>query len=219
MIFTIPNLLSVDELARITATLAQADFVDGKLTAGWEAKLVKNNQQVQSGSPESQELTKIIHAGLKRNELFQAAIRPKKIHSLLFSRYDVGMFYGRHSDNALMGEWRSDVSLTIFLNDPLSYKGGELVIEGAEDEKAYKLAAGTAVLYPSSTLHRVDPVTEGTRWVVVGWIQSRIRDRGDRELLFDLDTAKRGIFAKYGKIPEVDLLAKSLSNLLRKWAE
>ncbi|WP_204104833.1 MULTISPECIES: Fe2+-dependent dioxygenase [Spirulina sp. CCY15215] len=219
MIFTIPNLLSVEELETIMTTLADSEFVAGKLTAGRQAKLVKNNQQVKSGTLESQKLKQIVQDALKKNTLFQAGIRPKKIHSLLFSRYDAGMSYGRHSDNALMGEWRSDVSWTIFLNDPLSYKGGELAIEGADDEKYYKLAAGSAVFYPSSTLHRVDPVTEGTRFVAVGWVQSRIRDPGDRELLFDLDTAKRGIFAKYGKIPEVDLLGKSLSNLLRKWAE
>ncbi|MEA5469575.1 Fe2+-dependent dioxygenase, partial [Spirulina sp. 06S082] len=173
MIFTIANLLSVQELETIMATLAHSEFVEGKLTAGKQARLVKNNQQVKSGTLESQKLKQIIQDALKKNALFQAAIRPKKIHSLLFSCYHLGMSYGRHSDNALMGEWRSDVSFTIFLNDPSSYKGGELAIEGANDEKIYKLAAGSAIFYPSSTLHRVDPVTEGTRFVAVGWVQSR----------------------------------------------
>jgi PKHD-type hydroxylase len=115
--------------------------------------------------------------------------------------------------------YRSDVSFTLFLNSPSEYEGGELVIEGADDEKAYKLEAGSAIIYPSTTLHRVDPVTRGTRLVVVGWVQSFIREASEREILFNLDTARRTIFAKDGKTPEFDLISQSIANLLRKWAD
>lgn len=218
MIFKIPDILAPEELEYITSSLAQAEFVDGKLTAGWHAKLVKNNQQLKhSGS--QQELKELIKKALSRNALFQMAVRPKIVHSILFSRYDTGMSYGRHTDNALMGDsfLRSDISFTLFLTS--TYEGGELVIEGADDEKAYKLEAGTMIVYPSTTLHRVDPVTKGTRLVVVGWVQSLVRDASEREILFELDTVRHAIFANNGKTPEFDLIAKSVTNLLRKWAE
>jgi len=218
MIFKIPDILAPEELEYITSSLAQAEFVDGKLTAGWHAKLVKNNQQLKH-SEFQQELKELIKKALSRNALFQMAVRPKIVHSILFSRYDTGMSYGRHTDNALMGSFvRSDVSFTLFLNPP-TYEGGELVIEGADDEKAYKLEAGEMIVYPATTLHRVDPVTKGTRLVVVGWVQSLIRDASEREILFELDTVRHAMFAKDGKTPEFDLIAKSVANLLRKWAE
>jgi PKHD-type hydroxylase len=218
MIFRIPDILAPEELEYITSSLAQAEFVDGRLTAGWHAKLVKNNQQLKH-SDSQQELKELIRKALSRNVLFQMAVRPKIVHSILFSRYDTGMSYGRHTDNALMGDsfWRSDVSFTLFLTS--TYEGGELVIEGADDEKAYKLEAGTMIVYPSTTLHRVDPVTKGSRLVVVGWVQSLVRDASEREILFELDTVRHAIFAKDGKTPEFDLIAKSVANLLRKWAE
>jgi PKHD-type hydroxylase len=222
MIFSIPNVLNSEELAEINSKLAEAEFVDGKLTAGWHAKLIKNNQQLKGGTVFQKELQGRIKAALIRHPLFETAIRPKAIHSLLFSRYEVGMFYERHTDNALMGSstiYRSDVSFTLFLNSPSEYEGGELVIEGADDEKAYKLEAGSAIIYPSTTLHRVDPVTRGTRLVVVGWVQSFIREASEREILFNLDTARRTIFAKDGKTPEFDLISQSIANLLRKWAD
>lgn len=222
MIFAIPDILTPDELKPVRSHLDRAQFIDGKLTAGWHAKTVKDNQQVKAGTAESQELRNIILQALDRNPLFQTAIRPRNVHSLLFSRYDVGMSYGRHTDNALMGkppQWRSDVSFTVFLNSPSEYEGGELIVEGADDEKAYRLEAGWAIVYPSSTLHRVDPVTKGSRLVAVGWVESWVRDPGKREILFDLETARRAMFSKSGKTPEFDLISKSIANLLRRWAE
>jgi PKHD-type hydroxylase len=223
MIFSIDNIISPDELTEIKQVLTQAEFVDGKLTAGWHAKLVKHNQQLKAGTSQRQLKTKICDV-LHRNALFQSAIRPKLIHSLLFSRYSEGMSYDTHVDNAIMGGgksglYRSDVSFTLFLNSPQEYTGGELTIEGVQEDQSYKLDAGSVILYPSTTLHRVNPVTQGTRLVAVGWVQSLIRDGSDRELLLDLDTARRAIFAKSGKTPEFDLLSKSIANLLRKWAE
>jgi PKHD-type hydroxylase len=221
MIFSIDQILSPDELNEIKQVLSQAEFVDGKLTAGWHAKLVKNNQQLKTGTSYQELKTKILNA-LNKNALFSTAIRPKSVHSLLFSRYSEGMSYDTHVDNALMtgssGLCRSDVSFTLFLNSPQDYQGGELIIEGVQEEQSYRLEAGSAIFYPSTTLHRVNPVT-GTRLVAVGWVQSLIRDASDREILFDLETARRAIFAKSGKTPEFDLISKSIANLLRKWAE
>ena len=222
MIFSIDQILSPDELAEIAKVLDQAEFVDGKLTAGWHAKLVKKNQQLKAGTSQQELVTKI-RSALNKNALFSTAIRPKTIHSLLFSRYSEGMTYDTHVDNALMttnsGLCRSDISFTLFLNSPQDYQGGELTIEGIQEEQNYKLEAGSAIVYPSTTLHRVNPVTQGTRMVAVGWVQSIIRDASDREILFDLETARRAIFAKSGKTPEFDLVSKSIANLLRKWAE
>jgi PKHD-type hydroxylase len=210
MIFSIPNLLNTEKLQSIQTRLEKAEFVEGKLTAGWHAKLVKNNQQLKSGTSLLKELKTEVEQVLKDNSLFKIAVRPRRVHSLLFSRYEEGMSYGTHTDNALMGSnlLRSDVSFTLFLNSPDEYEGGDLVIEGADDEKAYKLEAGTIIIYPSSTLHRVNTVTKGTRIVVVGWVQSLVRDASQREILFDLDTARRAMFAREGKTPEFDLISK-----------
>ncbi len=217
MLFQIPNVLSQEELTQIQGALAKAEFVDGKATAGWYAKQVKHNQQLKRDT--GQELEVTIKAALSRHPLFQTAVRPKQIHSVRFSRYSSGMSYGTHADNAMMGHWRADISFTVFLNQPTDYDGGELVIEGPDDEQGYKLPAGTALVYPSSTLHRVNQVTAGQRLVTVGWVQSLIRDPAQRELLFDIDTARRSLFAQHGKTAEFDLLSKSVSNLLRQWAE
>jgi PKHD-type hydroxylase len=221
MIFTIPNVLNPEEINQLMQTLAKAEFVDGKLTAGWHAKLVKHNQQLKSGKVSSQQLQQVVISALQRHPLFQTAIRPRYIHSLLFSRYEVGMSYGRHTDNALMGGnyWRSDVSFTLFLNSPDEYEGGELVMESADSEQNYKLDKGSAIAYPSTTLHRINPVTQGTRLVTVGWVQSLVRDASKREILFDLETTRRSMFAQSGKTAEFDLLSKSVANLLRMWAE
>ncbi|MEA5532803.1 Fe2+-dependent dioxygenase [Crocosphaera sp. XPORK-15E] len=222
MILTIDNILTPEELKQLIDGLSQGNFVDGKTTAGWHAQLVKQNTQLAQNAPQTAELQNLVLDALSRHLLFKLAINPKYIHSLRFSRYEVGMSYGSHTDNALMGGqqfFRSDVSFTLFLNAPDRYEGGELIIEKPEGELCYKLAAGSILLYPSSFLHRVEPVTTGSRLVVVGWIQSLIRDPIQREILFDIDTVRRSIFAKEGKTIEFDLLAKTHANLLRQWAE
>ena len=137
----------------------------------------------------------------------------------MFSAYEPGMRYGSHVDDALMQGMRTDVSFTLFLSDPDSYDGGELVIESASGEDAMKLPAGSLVAYPSTALHHVAAVTRGTRLAAVGWARSYVRDGAQREMLFDLDTARRQIFAEGGKTPEYDLVSKSLANLLRMWVE
>jgi len=220
MIVEVPNVFTPSEIKDILDKLSKTEFIDGKKTAGWNARSVKNNQQLKSADPLTAALKKQAQSALIKHPLFQATVRPKSIHSMLFSRYEVGMSYGTHTDNAMMaGRWRSDVSFTIFLTPPETYKGGELVIEGASHEQKFRLGAGSAIVYPSSTLHRVNPLTEGSRWAIVGWVQSWIRDPSDRELLFDLDTARRAIFNSQGKTKEFDLVSKSMTNLLRKWTE
>lgn len=222
MILTIENVLTAEELDKITSKLKDADFVDGKLTAGWFAKQVKNNTQLSSKTESGQELRNITIKAIQRNKLFQAAVRPKIIRPMIFSCYSSGMYYGSHTDNAIMGGEkliRSDVSFTLFLNSPSSYKGGELVIDTSLGEQAFKLEAGSMIVYPSTTLHRVETVVEGKRLAAVSWVQSLIREASEREILFDLDTAKQIMFQKYGKTPEFDLIGKTQANLLRKWAE
>lgn len=222
MVFSIDDILTPDELQHILDRLDPADFIDGKTTAGWHAKLVKANAQLSSQAPYASELKELVKTALWRNLVFKIAAQPKIVHSLLFSRYEPGMEYGRHVDNALMGDrefLRSDLSFTLFLSSPEAYAGGELIAETLDGERAYKLEAGSAIVYPSSTLHYVAPVTKGVRLVVVGWVQSLIRDPLKREILFDLDTARRSIFHTSGKTIEFDLISKSYANLLRQWAE
>jgi len=154
---------------------------------------------------------------LEANALFKAVALPMAIHSLLFSRCGPGQGYGRHVDNAFMPGGRADLSFTLFLSDPGSYSGGELVLELPYGDHAVRLPAGHAVLYPSSYLHRVEPVRSGVRYVAVGWVQSAVRSPEQRELIFELDTACRTLAAKYGRSDELDLLYRCQTNLLRLW--
>ena len=222
MILCIDNVLNTDELDFINSHLKDAEFVDGKLTAGWFAKAVKNNTQLSTKTTAAKELRNEISQALKRNRLFQAAVRPKIIRPMIFSCYETGMYYGSHTDNALMGgenPMRSDVSFTLFLNSPNDYRGGELVIDTSLGEQAFKLEAGAMIVYPSTTLHRVETITEGKRLAAVSWVQSFVRDVSEREILFDLDTLKQAMYQKYGKTAEFDIAAKAHANLLRKWIE
>jgi PKHD-type hydroxylase len=223
MILCMAEVLTSDELNWLVSELKDATFIDGKLTAGWHARLVKHNTQLKDdGSTRLQEVRALISQALKRHALFQMAVLPKAIRPILLSRYEAGMAYGSHIDNAVMGEQervRSDISLTLFLNGPETYTGGELVIESTQGEQAFKLAAGSMIVYPSSTLHRVEPVSQGVRLVAVTWVQSLVRDPSKREILFDLDTVRHTLFQKEGKTREFDLISKSHANLLRQWAE
>lgn len=221
MIFSIPNLLTPEELETIINKLEPADFIDGKKTAGWHARLVKDNRQLSRNASYAKDLKTLVGQALVRHPQFQSGVRPRAIHSILFSCYEAGMQYGSHVDNALMGSefLRSDVSFTLFLNSPSDYEGGELVIEEMDGERPIKLEEGSVIVYPSSTLHRVETVLSGFRLVAVGWVQSLVRDVGEREILFDLDQARRSLFETYGKTKEFDLISKSHANLLRKWAD
>lgn len=219
MLLCIGSILDDVETKRIRDEILDLRWVDGRSTAGWHAREVKRNEQADPGDPRLQRLKTRIAERLAAHEVFALAVRPARMGPLLVSRYGAGMGYGRHVDDALMGGARSDVSFTLFLSDPADYEGGELVIETTAGEQPWKLPAGSLVLYPSTTLHRVAEVTRGTRLVVVGWAQSLIRDPARRELLFELDTARRAIFARDGKSETFDLVSKACANLLRMWAE
>ena len=218
MMISIANILDRDALTRLRAALDQLAFVDGRSTAGWSAAEVKRNRQA-APSAALRALQDEVEKAIRANAVFQIAARPKQFGPILFARYSGGETYGAHVDDAVMGGVRTDLAWTLFLHEPQDYDGGKLVIEGVAGEQAIKLPAGAMVLYPATTLHRVAPVTRGERLVAVGWIRSLIRSAEQRELLFDLDTARRALFAREGKSAEFDLLSKSLSNLLRMWAE
>jgi PKHD-type hydroxylase len=222
MILCIADVLDADSLAELRRALARGVFVDGKTTAGWHARLVKNNTQLDA-SVEADALRARIREIVSANDVVASACLPDRFGPMLFSRYTEGMDYGAHVDDALMGpaggRLRSDISFTIFLSDPADYDGGELVTETTGGEQAYKLAAGSMIAYPSTTLHRVAPVTRGERLVVASWLQSHVRAPDRREILFDLDTARRAIFAAQGKTREFDLLTCSYANLLRMWSD
>ena len=213
------GVLDPESLQTIRAALATAKFSDGSTTAGWHARTVKQNLQASHDAAAQR-----VHQCLLRHPLFRSAALPHRLRTALFSRYLPGMAYGRHVDDAMMGATdplRSDLAVTVFLTHPADYDGGELVIEGHSGSTAYKLEAGQAIVYPATTLHHVAPVTRGERTSAVLWVQSLVRNAAQREILFDLDTARRSLWAKAGDAttPEFELLAKTYANLLRAWAE
>ena len=223
MILTFGDVITAEERLRILGLLQDAKFVDGRTTAGSAAARVKHNEQLARDTPAYRDITEIVLGALRRSEAFRSAVQPKQMHSMIISRCSKGMSYGTHIDSAVMtaGEqlWRSDLSLTLFLNDRSEYEGGELGIESGSGELQFKLKARAMLCYPTSWLHRVLPVTKGQRLVAVAWIHSLVRDAAAREILYDLDTTSRRLFEQYGKTREYDLVAKSHANLLRRWAE
>ena len=218
MLIAIENLLDGDQTARLARAAAGLNFSDGKATAGRFVKEVKANDQ----AVPSAELTAVLAAveqALAGNAVFRSAARPRAITPLILSRYRAGQTYGTHVDDAVMKGLRTDLSFTLFLADPESYDGGALIIEDTFESRAIKLRAGDMILYPSTSLHRVEPVTRGPRLAVVGWVQSLIRHADQREMLFDLDQAVEAVFAEQGKSALFDTLAKTRSNLLRMWVD
>lgn len=212
----IEALLSGPEVAAIRGT--ELTFGDGKATAGRHAAPVKANDQALPG-PGLEAIRAKVTAALMAHPVFRSAARPRALTPLIVSRYREGQTYGLHVDDAIMGGLRTDLSFTLFLSDPETYDGGALVIEDNFEARAIKLQAGEMILYPSTTLHRVEPVTRGTRLAVVGWVQSLVRDQAQREMLFDLDQAVEEVFQTQGRGALFDRLAKTRSNLLRLWAE
>jgi PKHD-type hydroxylase len=221
MRFVLAPLLSAARVAEIRhELLAEKEaWRPGAETAGWHARGVKSNLQLDRSSGLHRRLAAFLSGDLLAHPLLQAAALPVRIHGLLFSRAAGGQGYGRHVDNAFMAEGRSDLSFTVFLTDPAEYRGGDLVLESPAGEESVRLPAGHALVYPSTLLHRVDPVEAGERLVAVGWIQSRIRSAERRELLFELDTARRSLFRTGGKGEVFDLVSRSYTNLLRMWGE
>lgn len=203
-------------LQRLLAAPPEA-WLPGAETAGWHARTVKRNRQLDRQTPLHELLEGEVREALEVHPLVRAAAFPRRIHGLLFSRAGVGEGYGRHVDNAWMAGGRADLSFTLALGGPDTYGGGDLVLETPGGEERIRLPAGHGVVYPSTCLHEVEPVTRGERVVAVGWIESRIRHGEQRELLFELDTARRALFAREGKGEVFDLVSRSYSNLLRWW--
>ncbi len=219
MRIAIGNVIGQTELAELRTALDNVRFLDGRATAGYAAREVKDNRQADPLDRKAAALRALVAEKMLSNELFRLAARPKQLSPILFSRYEPGRKYGSHVDDAIMGGMRADVSFTLFLSDPGSYDGGELVIETPAGDEAIKLEAGSMIVYPATSLHHVAEITRGERLAAVGWARSFIRDEAKRELLFDLDTARSRLFARKGKSEDYDLLSKSSANLLRMWAE
>lgn len=216
------QVLAPEDLERVRRDLAQLSWTSGKRTAGAAARGVKENLQADGADPRTQALERFVVDALRRHPLFEIAARPARMTRLMFSRYEPGMTYGAHTDDALMGvgddKLRTDLAFTIFLADSNSYEGGALVIDSALGEQEIRLEAGDAILYPAGSVHYVAPVTKGERLAAVGWVQSHVPDAAQREVLFDLSVA-RTRFAESGAAREELLgLDKSISNLLRMWA-
>lgn len=223
MLLEIANVLTPDALAEIGRLLPAVVFDDGKATAGVQARGVKDNRQMRGGTPEGQRLQAIVRQGLDASALFFSAALPRHVSPALINEYRTGMSYGAHVDNAIMAggaSLRSDVSLTVFLSAPESYEGGELEIRDAlHGYHRVKLAAGSAFVYPSTTLHQVTPVTRGVRHAAVFWVQSMVRSAEQRKLLFELDLAIIGLRKREPGAPELASLTATYHNLVRQWAE
>lgn len=219
MIVQIGGLLPEATVADLRRSLGEdgAQFKPGALTAGWHAKSVKHNEQA-SGTAAAQAVAAVKEA-LSAHPVFTAVARPKALAGLLVSRYGPGMEYGTHVDNAMMHGMRTDLSFTVFLEQPENYDGGELIIEANDGEQAVKLPAGSAVVYPTTSLHRVAQVTRGERLVVVGWVRSLVRRDDQREILFDLDQVIASLRSGEAGRPMLDRLMKTKANLLRMWVE
>lgn len=215
MPIVVENLLTRAETLALREAVTALPWEDGARTAGVIARAVKKNEQARPG-PATQAVLDKVQAALLANPLFQAAAYPRQFARLMATRTQGGGQYGPHVDNALMGNARADVSLTLFLSDPDSYQGGALVISDRVEDRAFKLPAGSAIIYPANTLHHVQPVSQGARLVVVGWVQSWIRDPAQREILFDLWRAQS--LQSDAADEQARLLARTRSNLLRMWA-
>ncbi len=222
MLIWIPDVLDWTELKKIREAVAEGEFADGKKTAGYRAKRVKDNLQLDQSSKGAKEIKDTILNALRRNPIFQKAALPKTIRPPLISRYQEGMAYGPHVDDAMMGsspKTRSDLSVTVFLSDPGDYDGGELVMQSPFGEQEVKLPAGASVVYPSSTLHKVAPVTHGERLAAVTWVQSYVRDPAKREILYDAYRIREKLAHSDPDGEEADLAFKTCANLLRMWSE
>lgn len=225
MLLRIPDVLTSDGVAHARKLLDAADWIDGKVTAGHQSARSKENLQIAEDHPVAREIGASITRALSGNPLFLSAALPKQIFPPLFNRYSGGQRFGTHVDNAIRHHQqsgqriRTDLSATVFLSAPEEYDGGELMIEDTYGVHRVKLPAGHMVLYPASSLHHVVPVTRGTRLASFFWIQSMVRDDGERALLFDLDSAIQRVAAAGPDQPVLVQLTGVYHNLLRRWAE
>lgn len=226
MLIAVPDVLSAAELALVREIVDAGHWVDGNATSGSQSALAKRNEQLADDSAAAREAGTMILDALGRSPLFVAAALPLKVFPPLFNRYEGGQAFGTHVDNGVRirrgsdFRIRSDLSATLFLEEPDRYDGGELVVDDLYGEQRVKLPAGHLVLYPASSLHRVEPVTRGCRIASFFWIQSMIRDDGARRILFDLDQGVQAVATDKGQgDPAVVRLTGVYHNLLRRWAE
>lgn len=226
MLIQIPNVLSKEQVRRCREVLETADWVDGRATAGYQGAKVKKNRQLPESSTAAQQLGDVVLAALERNPLFISAVLPARVYPPLFNRYEGGETFGDHIDNAVRlipgtgQKIRTDVSSTLFLSEPDEYEGGELLVEDTYGTHTIKLDAGSMVVYPGTSLHRVNPVTRGVRLASFFWTQSMIRDDGQRTLLFDLDTSIQRLNQQQQTDERALVqLTGVYHNLLRMWAE
>lgn len=225
MLITIPGVLSPEQVRHCRAVLDAAEWVDGRVTAGYQGVRVKENEQIQEASPVARDLGDVVLAALERNPLFISAALPAVVYPPMFNRYSGGGHFGAHVDNAIRlipgtgRKLRTDVSSTLFLADPEEYDGGELQIEDTYGTQSVKLAAGDMVVYPSTSLHRVTPVTRGARIACFLWTQSMIRDDAKRALLFDMDSAIQRLHHSNADEAARTTLVGCYHNLLRQWSE
>ncbi|MBI3350741.1 MAG: Fe2+-dependent dioxygenase [Burkholderiales bacterium] len=226
MLLKIPQILDAAGVARARELLAAAPWADGRMTAGRQAAQVKNNQQLQPGSEEHRELQALVLQALEKHPLFFSATLPKRVLPPLFNRYaGASNAYGSHVDQAVrylpggVQRVRTDISSTLFLNEPADYEGGELVIEHAFGEQRVKLAAGDLVVYPGTSVHRVEPVTRGERLASFFWIESMVRADEQRRLLYEMDMSLMRLRGELGETPELVQLTGTYHNLLRMWVD
>jgi PKHD-type hydroxylase len=226
MLIKIEAVLAAEEVAHCRSVLEGTQWVDGRITAGQQSALAKHNLQVPEDAPQARALGEIVLRALGRSPAFSSAAVPFRVFPPLFNRYDVGMKFGAHVDNAIRFiagpniRVRTDLSATLFLTDPADYDGGELVIQDTYGEQSIKFAAGDMVLYPASSLHRVEAVTRGSRWASFFWIQSMVKDDGARAMLYQLDQSIIKVRAELGDTHEAVLgLTAVFHNLTRRWAE
>ena len=225
MLLHIPKVLTARQVAHCRTLLDDAKWVDGRETSGHLAARVKHNRQVDEATPEAREMGNIVVSALERTPLFMAAALPLRVFPPLFNRYEPGMGFGAHVDNAIREltssplRVRTDLSATLFLSAPEEYDGGELVVDDTYGAHSVKLPAGDMILYPATSLHRVVPVTRGARLASIFWVQSMVRDDGERSLLFDLDMAISQVSEATPDSPGVVALTSCYHNLLRRWAD
>ena len=225
MLVVVPDALGSSQLDEARRIVDAAPWVDGRVTAGHQSAKAKYNVQIPEDYPAAIRLGESILGSLSTNPLFVSAALPLKIFPPLFNRYSGGQYFGTHVDNAIRKakgnpeRVRADISVTLFLSEPTDYDGGELTIEGSQGARTVKLPAGQLVLYPSSSLHHVSPVTRGTRTCAFFWIQSLVRESARREILFDLDTSIQRLSADHPGHPSCVALVGVYHNLLRQWAE
>ena len=223
MLLPIPAVLTPDQLDAVRQLLADARFVDGKLSAGMAARRVKNNEELDKGAQQMGILNNLVMSSLVQHPVYRAGALPLRVAAPYYARYTPGMSYGDHLDDPIMGAdgalYRSDIAITIFLNDPDRYDGGELVIRTAFGENKVKLAAGDAVMYPSSSLHHVNEVTRGERLVAVTWVQSLVRDPARRELLHGLNLAREKLLQQAPEAAATAQVNASYLNLIRMWSD